>query len=63
MNLPKFCRLKALLVSDDHGANWLCVRQFYMTGAENFFLEKSLQGKKFKIIEDQDNGKTKETEG
>jgi hypothetical protein len=61
---PKFLRLKALLVSEDSGETWLVTRQFYMTDAQNRFLDEQIQGTRLKSIKgEQDNGQGKTTEG
>ena len=58
--LPKFLRFKGLMISDDNGKTWIVVRQHYLTDDQNRFLETILQGKRFKLIEDSANDKTKE---
>ena len=61
--LPNFLRCKALLLSEDAGKSWLIVRQFYLTDAQNRFLDEQLQGTRLKSTGEQDNGQNKTTEG
>lgn len=63
MALPNFLKLKAVLLSEDAGKNWIIVRQHYLTDAENHFRSESVQGMKLKATNgDQINGQTKEIE-
>jgi hypothetical protein len=56
--LPKFLRLKSLMVSDDGGETWLVIRQHYLTDENNRFLDTLLQGKRFKLIGDSNEPRT-----
>ena len=55
-NKPKkSMKLKALLITED-GEDWLCIRQYYLTDLRaNSFLDVFMQGKKFKLIEENSN--------
>ena len=50
-------KLKAVLISDDGGKTWLCVRQYYLTDVTtNRFLDDLIQGKRFGILNGESNG-------
>ena len=50
-------KLKAVLISDDGGKTWLCVRQYYLTDVTaNRFLSELMQGKRFAIIKEETHG-------
>jgi len=61
--LPRFVRFKGMLMSDDNGRTWICVRQHYLTNNANQFLEETLQGRRFRLIEDIVNERKQTTEG
>ena len=50
-------KLKAVLISDDGGKTWLCVRQYYLTDVTaNRFLNELMQGKRFAITKEETHG-------
>lgn len=59
MNVPRGhpIKFKAVLVSDDGGKTWTCVRQYYLTDVTaNRFLSDLMQGKRFAMIKEDTNG-------
>ena len=59
MNNPRGhpIKLKAVLISNDGGQTWTCVRQYYLTDVTaNRFLGELMQGKRFAMIKENANG-------
>jgi hypothetical protein len=53
MNQNKSMKFKALLLTQDGGETWLCVRQYYLTDlVTGQFLDTSLQGVRLKTIKE-----------
>jgi hypothetical protein len=47
----KSAKLKALLITEDGGETWLCVRQYYLTDlVSGNFMDLTVQGQRFKTI-------------
>ena len=57
-NITKSMKLKVLLLSQDGGKTWLCVRQYYLTDLQTGdFLSGSTQGQIFKTMEKEHESK------
>jgi hypothetical protein len=51
-------KLKLLLISDDGGATWLAVRQYYAADLRTCaFLDINFQGDRFKLVEEESDVK------
>jgi hypothetical protein len=49
----KSAKFKALLITEDGGETWLCVRQYYLTDlVSGNFMDLSMQGLRFKTIKE-----------